>query len=284
MNQEKSFITLNTLTNKLPGFYQALLLIAIAGLVSLAIGFAAQMAVKAIPGFALWVMFVSYTLSFWLVLVIAQKWWQVLSFEISKVEFVVYILLVPLVLALSVLLEGVVSLIPMPESIQKLFEEMVQLNFQGYLTIGIAAPILEELIFRGVVLKKFLQKYSPTKAIVLSSVIFGIAHMNPWQFVAAFSIGLVIGWIYWKTNSIWPGIFMHFLNNSFSFYLAKKYESINITFQDVIGNTIYYISLLIICVLIVYAIYLIMDKYFKKLELSVSKSTDFSQKEESTIF
>jgi membrane protease YdiL (CAAX protease family) len=255
--------TINNNRINLPGFGHALILIVIAGLISVIIGPIVQMAGKLIPFINEWAIFFSYTISFGVVLIIAQKWWSVSSFDTKGVNFTVYLLLLPVIIAMAIIMEAVVSLIPMPDFVRAIFEEMVQLNWAGYLTLGIAAPILEELIFRGVILKKFLEKYNPTKAIILSSVIFGIAHLNPWQFVAAFSNGIAIGWIYWKTKSIWPGIFIHFINNSFSFYLAKKYEDISITFYDVIGNLSYYISLLVICVLVCYAIYLILDNYFK---------------------
>ena len=247
----------------LPGFFYALILIVLAGIITMIFTWGVSLLGNISPLINSWTLFLVYTLSFGVTLLIAQKWWQVDSFDSKTVNIMVYLLLIPMIIAMAIITESVVSQIPMPEKIQQMFEQMVQLNFQGYLTIAIAAPILEELIFRGVVLKKFLQKYSPTKAIILSSVIFGIAHLNPWQFVGAFAIGLFIGWIYWKTKSVWPGIFMHFANNSFSFYLAKKYESINITFNDIIGNTTYYISLIILCILICYSIFLILRKYFE---------------------
>lgn len=265
MNLETYSDNFQKTINKEPGFIQALILIAIAGAISIVIGPLVQWTGTLFPLIQKWSLFISYSLSFGLLLVFAQKWWRVAKFETTTVNIIVYLLLVPVILAMSVIMEGLVNLIPMPEKIQQMFEQMVQLNLQGYLTLGIAAPILEELIFRGVILKKFLEKYSPAKAIIFSAIIFGLAHMNPWQFIAAFFIGLAIGYIYWKTKSIWPGIFMHFANNSFSFYLAKKYESVNVTFQDLIGNTTYYISLIIICLLVCYSIYLVLDHYFKKL-------------------
>lgn len=249
--------------SQLPGFFHAIILIALAGIITMLFTWVVGHLVNISPLINNWAMFLIYTLSFGVTLLIAQKWWKVINFDSKSVNIMVYILLIPMVLAMAIIVESLASLIPMPERIKQLFEQMVQLNLQGYLTLAIAAPILEELIFRGVILKKFLQKYSPTKAIVLSAVIFGIAHLNPWQFIGAFAIGLFIGWVYWKTKSVWPGIFMHFANNSFSFYLAKKYESINITFHDIIGNTTYYFSLIILSILICYSIYLILKKYFE---------------------
>ncbi len=266
MNLEQySNLSLNK-NKQLPGFYHALIIIALVGVISLITTSLIQIITKVAPWLNVWAIFISYTTSLWIVLVIVKKWWLVSHFDTKNVNIVVYLLLIPLVVAMSVVMESIISLIPMPEKIQKIFEQMVQLNLQGYLTIAIAAPIFEELIFRGIVLKKFLQKYTPKKAIVFSAIIFGIVHLNPWQFIAAFTIGIAIGWIYWKTQSVWPGIFIHFVNNSFSFYLAKKYESINITLHDIIGNNVYYISLIILCLLICYSIYLVLNKYFNTIQ------------------
>jgi membrane protease YdiL (CAAX protease family) len=246
------------------GFLYAIIIIAISGVVSIIIGLLLKPLIVILPFINTWAIFISYSLSFGITLFVAKKWWQIKSFAFKRASTQVYLLILPMVVALSVIVESISSLIPMPEQIQRMFDQMIQLNLPGYLTIAIAAPILEELIFRGVILKRFLQNYSPTTAILLSATIFGIAHLNPWQFIGAFAIGILIGWIYLKTQSVLPGIFIHFANNSFSFFLAKKYHSINITFQDIVGSNISYISLLIICALICYTIYLILKKYFEK--------------------
>ncbi len=246
------------------GFYHALLFIAIANLIYFLIGATVEMSTHVLPGIKDWFIFISYTVTFLLSLALVRRWTLVVTFDTNKVGIIVYLVLIPLVIALAIILESIVSLIPMPESVRILFEQALQINFQGFLTLCIAAPVLEELIFRGIILKKFLEKYPPKMAIILSAVIFGIAHLNPWQFVAAFAIGTVIGWIYWKTRSIWPGIFIHFVNNTFSFYLAKKFQGIEVTFKDIIGSNFYYISLLLLCLLISYTIYLILKKYFEK--------------------
>lgn len=55
-----------------------------------------------------------------------------------------------------------------------------------------------------------------SKSIVWSAVLFGLAHLNPWQFPGSFILGLV--WAYWviQTGSLWPGILGHALNNFLS--------------------------------------------------------------------
>lgn len=79
----------------------------------------------------------------------------------------------------------------------------------------IIGPIIEELIFRKILLGKLLEKFSnrPIKAIVYSALIFGIIHLNIIQGVAAFGGGIILGLIYYYTKSIKATIFAHILNN-----------------------------------------------------------------------
>jgi len=128
-----------------------------------------------------------------------------------------------LTLLAIIVVDPLTNLIPMPEEIQKMFEEMFSKTVPAFFTAVIFAPVLEELIFRGIVLEGFLKNYSPVKAIVWTNVLFGLAHLNPWQFVGAFLVGLLISWVYYKTRNLVLPILMHLVNNLTSFlflYLA----------------------------------------------------------------
>ena len=78
----------------------------------------------------------------------------------------------------------------------------------------IVAPIGEEIIFRGMITKLLLEEYRPTKAIIISALIFGIIHFNPAQIPGAIIAGILLGWLYYKTRSVIPGIILHFINNA----------------------------------------------------------------------
>jgi membrane protease YdiL (CAAX protease family) len=89
----------------------------------------------------------------------------------------------------------------------------------------VAAPVLEEMLFRGVILRGFLRQYSRTFAIVWSAALFGIAHMNLYQFATAFAIGIVAGWLYERCRSLWPCILLHAAYNGFvTFYNAWLFD------------------------------------------------------------
>lgn len=76
----------------------------------------------------------------------------------------------------------------------------------------IAAPIAEEMFFRGVVLKQ-ASRVSARFGIVFSAVMFGLMHGNPYQFVMATVIGLYFGYITVKTDSLIPSIVCHIAIN-----------------------------------------------------------------------
>lgn len=73
-----------------------------------------------------------------------------------------------------------------------------------YLLIGIIAlgPILEEIFFRGIILKGLLTRYKPGMAILISAMLFALAHGKPIQIIGAFPIGIILGSVYYKTKSI----------------------------------------------------------------------------------
>lgn len=75
------------------------------------------------------------------------------------------------------------------------------------------APIMEELLFRGVILKGIMNKYSMRKSIVISSILFAIIHSNLQQGVYAFISSIIFSLIHIYTDSIKFSIVAHFLNN-----------------------------------------------------------------------
>lgn len=74
----------------------------------------------------------------------------------------------------------------------------------------VLAPIVEEFIFRGFLLHRFTEKWRVAKAIIMVSIIFGVLHINFFG-AAAFSVVLCVVYLY--TKSIWPSVFLHFINN-----------------------------------------------------------------------
>jgi hypothetical protein len=113
--------------------------------------------------------------------------------------------------------------------------DMLLSNRWGYLTIGLMAPLAEEIVFRGAILKQLLksQKLSPWGAIAISALFFMLIHMNPAQMPHAFLIGLLLGWMYWRTGSILPGVAYHWANNSIAYVLYNIYPNPDLKLSDV---------------------------------------------------
>jgi membrane protease YdiL (CAAX protease family) len=113
--------------------------------------------------------------------------------------------------------------LPMQEYFRDMFETMMvkQIFIISVILIGIVPAFIEEMLFRGVLLNGFKRNYSEKKAILISAMLFGIIHLNPWQFVTAFIIGVIMAWIYIKTESIILCIYMHFFNNIMSIIVLK---------------------------------------------------------------
>ena len=81
------------------------------------------------------------------------------------------------------------------------------------LLLGAIAPLTEEILFRGAILKGLVNFYSPRKAVILSAIIFTLFHLNPYQFFSALTMGLFLGFLYLKTRSIIPCIIAHCIFN-----------------------------------------------------------------------
>lgn len=111
----------------------------------------------------------------------------------------------------------------MPEQMVKMMEGVMKKPL-GYVVIGILAPFAEEVVFRGAILRKLLGMMPNNRhwiAIAISALLFGIVHFNMAQGSHAFLIGLLLGWMYYRTGSIIPGIVFHWINNTISYILVN---------------------------------------------------------------
>lgn len=85
----------------------------------------------------------------------------------------------------------------------------------GALNACIFGPIMEEICFRGLILDGLLKtRCRPWLAILISALLFALLHGLGANFVTAILFGILVGWLYWRTGSIIPGIIIHITNNS----------------------------------------------------------------------
>ena len=113
--------------------------------------------------------------------------------------------------------------IEMDENTQQIITSMMKEPW-GYVAVGILAPLAEEVVFRGAILRTLLgimSKKNHWVAIMISAAIFGIVHANLAQFINALLMGLILGWMYYRTKSLVPGILLHWVNNTMAYVLSN---------------------------------------------------------------
>lgn len=145
---------------------------------------------------------------------------------------------IPLILGAMTFFNICSEIIALPNWMEDEFVGMSR-NVLGAISIAIMAPLVEELLFRGAIEGHLLkQGKSPVAAILISSLIFGIVHINPAQMPFAFAIGAVFGWLYYRTGSVVPGIIGHFINNSIATIqmMVLSKEELNTKTVDMIGE------------------------------------------------
>lgn len=133
--------------------------------------------------------------------------------------------------------EFVQELMPaLPNIAEKEFDLILRDRW-GYFAVGLLAPICEELVFRGAVLRTLLQGTTRHwQAIAISAVLFAVVHANPAQMPHAFLVGLLLGWLYYRTDSIVPGIVYHWMNNSVAYVVYNLYPNPEMKLLDLFGT------------------------------------------------
>ncbi len=86
-------------------------------------------------------------------------------------------------------------------------------DIAGYLAAMLFAPVAEELAFRGVMLKRLRGSFGLIGCAVVSSLMFGIMHLNPMQSIYVLPMGMMFAYVAYKYDSVIPAIIAHILNN-----------------------------------------------------------------------
>lgn len=117
-----------------------------------------------------------------------------------------------LIFAVGVVLEPLLRLLP-EVSLE------VGRGLWTMVSLIVLAPVFEELLCRGVVLGSLRERYGVTVAWLVSSLFFGVLHLQPVQVVSATVVGLVLGYVCLATDSLWPSMLLHALNNAAAYLL-----------------------------------------------------------------
>lgn len=138
------------------------------------------------------------------------------------------------IIFLLVFLVGLFQFIPMtalenfmdlPDYMEPDFVDLAH-NPIGILMLCIIAPIAEEYLFRGLMMRKMLKwNISPWYAIIGSSIMFGLIHLNPAQIPGPIILGIVMAWMCYRTRSLIPGIIIHITNNTLCRIPIEYYDT-----------------------------------------------------------
>jgi len=81
------------------------------------------------------------------------------------------------------------------------------------LTLAVWTPIAEETFFRGFILRGFSNRWRLAPALVASAAVFAALHLAPALLLPVFFTGLLLGWLYHRTGSLWPCVAVHAAQN-----------------------------------------------------------------------
>jgi membrane protease YdiL (CAAX protease family) len=172
-----------------------------------------------------------------LIYVMRRKWSMLRTFRLlpvtSNVALASLFVFVPVFILMDEIDRLIQTAFPMPEAWLESLLELMQFNTPwqtAALVIAalFVAPIGEEMLFRGLVQRSLEHFREPAIAIVLTAVLFALVHFNPWTAIQVMLLGLVFGYMTWKSGSILPSIIAHSLNNLASLLLINsRADSLN---------------------------------------------------------
>jgi membrane protease YdiL (CAAX protease family) len=127
------------------------------------------------------------------------------------------------------------AILPMPGVIAQLLEDVVSGGLGMAIVIVVVAPLTEELLFRGLILRGLLQRYGTVPAVLLSAFLFALVHVNPYQFASAITMGVFLAWLFVRTRSLWPSIIAHALFNCHAFLLPILHDTFGLQIRGYTG-------------------------------------------------
>ena len=110
----------------------------------------------------------------------------------------------------------------------KLFAEL-DTPFWFLIVGAVFAPLVEEIFFRGFLFQGFRARYGWVAGMLISAAIFAVAHLDLVVLIPTFILGCLLAYLYHRSNSLWPGVIVHFLVNSFGLlaaYFASNYQNL----------------------------------------------------------
>jgi len=108
---------------------------------------------------------------------------------------------------------------PMSKEYLELFEKFLRADSTGDLILllivaAVVPGICEEVAFRGLIQGGIRRTFGVKAGVSVTSLLFAVIHLSPWNFFALIAMGLFLGILREKTGSIWPGALAHTVNNT----------------------------------------------------------------------
>lgn len=136
-----------------------------------------------------------------------------------------YLLWLPLfvmTIALVMVVSRWWSVTPEPQAVvvMLLQESRPRLLLALVAMVALIGPLAEEIVFRGVVYAALRRRWGVGRALLGSSSVFAVLHLDPIALAPIFVMGLLLGWLYEQTGSLIPSMTVHFVHNSVMLYVA----------------------------------------------------------------
>ena len=103
-----------------------------------------------------------------------------------------------------------------PQGMKQVIEFVPKQIVLSLLLLAVLAPIVEELVFRGLIYGWIAGRWNPMAGFIVSSLAFAAAHFEPAHIVLVLPLGLLFGWLRMRTDSLLPSLVSHILNNGFA--------------------------------------------------------------------
>jgi membrane protease YdiL (CAAX protease family) len=149
-----------------------------------------------------------------------------------KSVFAIILLSIGFIVIIDELDRIVYTLFGHPDYLEQLVEQLKLTSiFNGIIIVAstvLIAPFVEEMLFRGYLQKVLEDNWQDvTKAVLVTSLLFAFVHLNLYWVVQIYLLGLVLGYLAWRTNSILPSLILHALNNGFAVALNNAQDYFN---------------------------------------------------------
>ena len=142
---------------------------------------------------------------------------------------------------------------PTPEWFDRMTEQIMVGTplWATLLSVSVFAPVLEEWLCRGMILRGLLTRIKPGWAMVISSLFFALIHLNPWQALPAFLLGMLFAYVYYRTGSLKLTMLMHCANNTLAALLGQNEAFREIDSYSEVLPLPLYIAAAVICAVII---------------------------------